>query len=384
MIRFLTAGESHGPMLSAIVEGIPAGLPLQPEDIDRELRRRQKGYGSSKRMDIEHDRVRMVAGVMKGKTTGGPISLLVENLDFVNWQDKQPKPMTIPRPGHADLTGALKYGYDDLRLALERSSARETAMRVAVGAICRCLLSRFNITIGGYVCQIGSVKIPARRPGNLEDFFLRAEESPVRCPIPKYSDRMLQEIQEASASKDTLGGVFEIAALHVPPGLGSYVHYDRRLDGRLVGALVSIPGIKGAEIGPAFVNAGKRGSEVHDAILLANEAGQLGRGSNRAGGTEGGISTGEPILVRAAMKPISTLLCGMPSVNLATGQPAMTTYERSDICAVPRAVVVGEAMVAIVLAEVLMEKLGGDSLDEMAGRFRNLRQGNVHDWPGAV
>lgn len=381
MIRFLTAGESHGPMLTAIIEGIPAGLPLVPEDIDGELRRRQKGYGAGGRMSIEEDQVRITSGVMNGLTTGGPIALLVENRDWKNWKEKDIKPMTTPRPGHADLTGAIKYGYRELRLSLERASARETTMRVAAGAICKRFLAQFGIVIGGYVVQIGSVKVRWTERFSLDDRIANAENSDVRCPDPLVSDEMHEEIRQAIIAKDTLGGVFEIVALNVPPGLGSHVHYDRKLDARIVGAMVSIHAMKGAEIGPAFENAGKRGSEVHDEIVLDKSGESLTRKSNRAGGIEGGISTGEPIIARVAMKPISTLLQGLNSVDLATGEPERTTYERSDFCAIPRAVPIGEAMMALVIADALVEKIGGDSLDEMRPRFDSLRQARLSDLP---
>lgn len=381
MIRFLTAGESHGPMLTAIIEGLPAGLPLTPEDINRELVRRQQGYGSGGRMSIERDEVRITAGVMNGVTTGGPIALLVENRDFKNWKEKDIAPLSTPRPGHADLTGAIKYGYRDLRVALERASARETTMRVAVGAICKKLLAEFGIQVGGYIVQVGDVKAAIDPDMPYEERFRLAEDNDVRCPALDAVDAMHEAIRQIKIDKDTLGGVFEVVALNVPPGLGSHVHWDRRLDARIVAAMVSIHAMKGAEIGEAFDNAGKRGSQVHDAIYLTGENGTLGRHTNRAGGTEGGISTGEPIVARVAMKPIATILLGMESVNLATGEPEVTTYERSDFCALPRAVPIGEAMMALVIADALLEKLGGDSLDEMQPRSQNLRQARLSDLP---
>jgi chorismate synthase len=375
MLRFLTAGESHGPALTAILEGMPAGLTLTEEEIDLQLRRRQKGFGSSGRMRIERDQVRISGGVLKGQTTGAPIAMQIENRDFANWRDKEIRPLTIPRPGHADLTGALKYGYRELRLALERASARETAARVAVGAICRRLLAEFDITIGGYVVQIGSASATLPSALNYSDRFALAEESDVRCPDPSSAEAMHACIRDAMAAKDTLGGIFEIVALKVPPGLGSHVHWDRRLDARLMAAVGSIPAIKGVEVGPAFENAAHRGTEVHDEIWV--EDGRLVRPTNRAGGFEGGITTGQPVVVRAAMKPISTTLTPLRSVDLATGEPAPIRYERSDICAVPRAVVVGEAMVAFALADALLVKLGGDSLAEMRPRFASLRRGRL-------
>lgn len=379
MIRFLTAGESHGPGLTAILEGIPAGLPIKAEYINRELARRQKGYGSGGRMQIEKDQVRITSGVMNGMTTGGPIALIVENRDFRNWREKDIAPMTTPRPGHADLTGAVKYGYRDLRLSLERASARETTMRVAVGAICRRLLEEFGIILGGYVIRIGAVAAGLDAPPDTQR-FTNAESNDVRCPDSNAAQQMQAAIRQAKIDKDTLGGIMEIVALNLPPGLGSHVHFDRKLDARLVAAMVSIQGMKGAEIGLAFANAAKPGSEVHDAII-ADEDGILSRRTNRAGGLEGGITTGEPVIVRVAMKPISTLLRGTESVDLATGDPSMTTYERSDFCALPRAVPVGEAMMAYVLADALTEKLGGDSLDEMRPRFDALRRNAIDDLP---
>jgi len=380
MLRFLTAGESHGPLLTAILEGMPAGLPLAPDDLERDMARRQQGYGSGGRMQIERDRARVTGGVMNGLTTGGPISLLIENRDWKNWAERDITPMTTPRPGHADLTGTIKYGYRDLRLALERSSARETAARVAVGAIARRLLAEFGIAVGGYVTEIGGIAASLPEPPNYPARFAAAEESEVCCPDPDASARIQETIRQVKIDRDTLGGVIEVVALGLPPGLGSHVHYDRRLTGRLAAAVCSVQSIKGVEIGPAFDNARRRGTQVHDAIDV-DEAGRLVRRGTRAGGLEGGMTTGEPLVVRAAMKPISTTLTPLPTVNLATGQPDQTVYERSDFCATPRAVVVIEAMVALVLADELLRKLGGDSLDEMRPRFAALRRGHVSDLP---
>ena len=377
MLRFLTAGESHGPSLVAILEGMPAGLPLCAEDVNSQLRRRQQGHGSGGRMEIERDAARIAGGVLNGLTTGAPIAIEIENRDFANWQDREIVPLTVPRPGHADLTGAIKYGYRDLRLALERASARETAARVAVGAICRRMVAEFGVTIGGYVVWIGSAQALLADDLPLPTRVARAEENDLRCPAPAAAEAMRACIDQARAAGDTLGGVFELVALGLPPGLGSYVHWDRRLDARLMAAIGSIPAVKGVEIGPAFENAARRGTEVHDEIY--EEGGDLVRRTNRAGGLEGGITTGQSLIVRAAMKPISTTLTPLRSVDLASGEPAQTRYERSDICAVPRAVVVGEAMVAFVLADALLEKLGGDSLDEMRPRFATLRRGTVGD-----
>jgi chorismate synthase len=377
MLRFLTAGESHGPALTTILEGMPAGLRLVAEDVNLQLRRRQKGFGSGGRMRIERDQVRFTSGLLNGLTTGAPIGMEIENRDFANWRAKEIRPMTIPRPGHADLTGALKYGYRELRLALERASARETAARVAAGAICRRLLDEFGISVGSYVVQIGEASVLPSDELSYPDRFALAEGNDVRCPDPAGTEAMRACIREAMAAKDTLGGVFEIVALGLPPGLGSHVHWDRRLDARLMAAVGSIPAVKGVEIGPAFDNATRPGTQVHDEIFV--EDGLLVRHTNRAGGFEGGITTGQPVVVRAAMKPISTTLTPLRSVDLATGEPAATRYERSDICAVPRAAVVGEAMVAFVLAGALLDKLGGDSLAEMQARYAALPRGALAD-----
>ncbi len=379
VLRFLTAGESHGPMLTAILDGMPAGLAISSEYIDVELARRQTGYGSGGRMQIEKDHARITAGVMAGHTTGAPISLLVENRDFKNWKEKDIAPITTPRPGHADLTGAVKYGYRELRLALERASARETTMRVAVGAICRKLLEEFGVTIGGYVTQLGAVSADIPAEMDYLERFRMAEESDVRCPVPAATEAMHEAVRQTKIDKDTLGGVMEIVALNVPPGLGSHVQFDRKLDGRIIGAMGSIHAMKGAEIAEAFKQAGMSGTKVHDAIDIHD--GTLTRRTNRAGGLEGGITTGEPIVVRVAMKPIATVLAGFDSVNLATGEPEPTTYERSDFCALPRAVPIGEAMLAYVLADALLEKLGGDSIEEMRPRFEARRGNRLSDLP---
>jgi chorismate synthase len=380
LLRFLTAGESHGPKLTAILEGMIAGVSLSPGPINHELHRRQQGYGAGGRMKIEHDRAVVTAGVMAGRTTGAPIALEIANLDYKAWADKEIPPLTTPRPGHADLTAAVKYGYRDLRPALERASARETAARVAVGAICKAYLGQFGIVVGGYVTAIGEVT--AQLPDDLSyaERFARAEESEVRCPDPDASAAMMRHIWDIMQSRDTVGGVFEVIALGVPPGLGSHVHFDRRLSGRLLGAVGAIHAIKGVELGPAFANARLPGTAVHDEIVLGDD-GTLHRLTNRAGGLEGGITTGEPILLRAAMKPIATTLTPLSTVDLATGQPSPTKYERSDFSAVSRAVVVAEAMVAWVLADELLGKLGGDSLDEQLPRFSALRGNRPADLP---
>jgi chorismate synthase len=378
-LRYLTAGESHGPQLTAILEGMIAGLPLAESNLHSDLARRQTGFGRGGRMSIEQDRAWITSGVMAGKTTGGPIALTIHNKDWANWKDRDIEPFSVPRPGHADLTAALKYRYDDLRLGLERASARETAARVAIGSICKALLSEFGIHVQGYVSMIGGVS--ADLPATVEAAtyyarFVAAEASEVRCPDVAASTAIKSRIKEAVQARDTLGGVFEIVALGLPPGLGSHVHSDRRLSAQLMAEVGSIQAIKGVEIGAGFAQAAQFGTKVHDPILKGEE-GDLTRPTNNAGGLEGGITTGMPLLLRAAMKPISTTLTPIPSVNLASGEAQDTVYERSDICAVPRAVVVGEAAVAFVLANALLEKLGGDSLAEILPRFEQLPRSRV-------
>ncbi len=376
MLRYLTAGESHGPQLVAILEGMPAGLPLSPEDIAPDLAQRQTGYGAGPRMKLEKDTVEISSGVLAGETSGAPIALIVRNRDHENWKGKAVPAMTIPRPGHADLTGAVKYGYSDFRFSLERASARETAARVAVGAVCRKLLAQFDIRVGSYVTSIGQASADLNAM-DLEARIEKAAHSEVRCPDIAGTEAMQAEIQAAMQAKDTLGGIFEIAALGLPAGLGSHVHGDRRLGSQLAAAIMSIPAMKGVEIGGGFALTRLRGTEVHDEIDL--EDGALKRRTNRAGGLEGGISSGEPLIVRAAMKPISTTLTPRASVDVASGEPAQTEYERSDFCAVPRAAVIGEAVVCIVLANALLEKLGGDSVDDLQVRFRLLRKARLED-----
>ncbi|MEE8392420.1 MAG: chorismate synthase [Anaerolineae bacterium] len=368
MLRFLTAGESHGPCLTAIVEGLPSGLTVDVEAINRDLARRQGGYGRGGRMKIEKDKVEVLGGVIAGQTTGAPVSLRIENRDWANWRDRWtsgdlPK-LTIPRPGHADYAGMVKYGLDDARPVLERASARETAARVAVGALAKLLLATLDIAIGSYVAEIGGVvaTVPDLPP---EELWALAEVSDVRCPDEEAAERMRIAIDAARKEGDSLGGVFVVTATGVPVGLGSYVQWDRRLDARLAAAVMSIQAIKGVEIGPAFENARKPGTQVHDEFY-SDGSGGVTRHTNRAGGIEGGMSNGAPVVVRAAMKPIPTTVTPLRSVDLATGEPAETQYQRSDVCAVPAASVVGEAMVAWVLADAVLEKFGGDSLAEMA------------------
>ena len=384
-LRFLTAGESHGPSLTAILDGLPAGLSITTEIINKELARRQQGYGSGGRMKIEKDTVQILGGVLGGETTGAPIALLVQNDDHVKWKGKAVEPMTAPRPGHADLTGAVKYGYKDLRPALERASARETTMRVATGAVCKHFLAQFGITVGGYVSSIGEIQADFGDMPYAER-FTRAEESDVRCPVEISANQMRDEIEKTIHGKNTLGGVLEIVVLNLPVGLGGFVQWDRRLEAKLAHAIMSVQAIKGVEIGDAFENTKRLGTQAHDPIQLQNAEGgmqntDLQRTSNRAGGIEGGISNGQPIVIRAAMKPIATTLLPQPTVDLASGTESPTQYERSDFCPVPRAVPILEAMVAFVLADVLLEKIGGDSMNEMKPRFESLRKATLADLP---
>jgi chorismate synthase len=369
-LRFVTAGESHGKALTAFVEGVPAGLPLTEEFIASDLRRRQGGYGRSRRQQIEEDRAEILGGVRHGLTLGSPIALLIANRVWEDWSEvMQVAPyegettkVTRLRPGHADLAGAMKYGFDDARNVLERASARETAARVAVGAVCRRLLEEFGIAVRSHTVRIGEVEAPV---GDAPDWDA-LEASPVRCADPQASERMVAAIDAAREAGDTLGGVFEVSASGVPIGLGSHVQWDRKLDGRLAQAVMSIHAVKGVEIGGGFAVAAGPGSQAHDVILPPQEWGQQPwrRASDRAGGLEGGMTNGEPVLVRGALKPISTLSKPLPSVDLHSGQEIQAHYERSDICVVPAAGVIGEAMVAIVLAGALLEKFGGDSLAE--------------------
>jgi chorismate synthase len=377
-LRFLTAGESHGPALTTILDGLPAGLPLQTAWINQDLARRQHGYGAGPRMKIETDTAQILGGVMEGMTTGAPVALQIANSDHVKWRGKAIQAFTNPRPGHADLTGAVKYGYTDLRPALERASARETAARVAAGSVCRRLLAEFGIQVGGYVVSIGAIRADLSAIP-MEDRIRLALESDVSCPEPAAAAQMQQAIREIMTARDTLGGVIEIAALGLPPGLGSFMQWDRRLEARIGAAVLSVQAIKGVEFGPAFENAQLPGTKAHDPIRLDGDT--LVRPTNRSGGLEGGITTGQPLLVRAAMKPIATTLTSQQSVNLAAKSAEDTRYERSDFCPVPRAVVILESMVAFILADALMEKLGGDSLVEMRPRFELLRQARLSDLP---
>jgi chorismate synthase len=375
-LRYLTAGESHGPALLAILEGLPAGLPLSSEIIDAELARRQKGYGAGRRMKIEKDHAQILGGVMEGVTTGAPLAISIANLDHEKWLAKPVAAFTTPRPGHVDLAGVVKYGYNDLRPALERASARETAARVALGAVCKHLLAQVGVQIGGYVVSIGEVRADvASIP--LEERAALAEQNDLRCPDSAAAIAMRARIQQIMQARDTLGGEIEAIGIGLPPGLGSHVHWDRRLEARLGAAVLSIPAVKGVEIGSAFENAALPGTQVQDAIRL--EADNIIRPTNRSGGLEGGITTGQPLIVRAAMKPIATTLTPQQTVDLASGEEVPTRYERSDFCPVPRAVPILEAALALVLADALLEKLGGDSLAEMLPRFSALRNNRLSD-----
>ncbi len=369
-LRFLTAGESHGQALVAIVEGLPAGLPLTADYIDRDLRRRQGGYGRSRRQQIEEDHAEILSGVRHGRTLGSPLSLLVRNRVWEDWKEVmqvepyqgEARKLTRLRPGHADLVGAMKYGFDDARNVLERASARETAARVAVGAVCRRLLEEFGIAVHSHTVAIGDVEAACQGEPDWE----AVEASPVRCADPAAARRMMEAIDAAREAGDTLGGIFEVWATGVPIGLGSHVHWDRKLDGRLAQAVMSVQAVKGVEIGGGFALARSPGSRAHDVILPPSEWGgrPWRRATNRAGGVEGGVSNGEPIVLRGALKPIATLSNPLPSVDLLTGRTVQAHYERSDVCTVPAAGVIAEAMVCIVLAQALLEKFGGDSLAE--------------------
>jgi chorismate synthase len=374
MFRFTTAGESHGRGLVAILEGIPAGLPVAAERVNAELRRRMAGYGRGARMKIEADEIEWLAGVRAGETLGSPIAMLIWNRDWEHWRDvmapeadapgaERRRRVTRPRPGHADLVGVLKYDRRDARDILERASARETAARVACGAVCKLLLAEFGVEIGSHVVELGG--IVARPPSPLPAPLNPASDaSPVRCLDPDAERDMIARIDAAKAAGETLGGVVEVVGRGVPVGLGSHVSWDTKLDGRLAQALMSIPAVKGVELGLGFEAARRRGSEVHDEILPG-----LGRATNRAGGTEGGMTTGEPLLARVAMKPISTLMSPLRTVDLATGAAAPAQSERSDVTAVPAMGVIAEAMMALVLAQALLEKFGGDALSETRRNF---------------
>jgi chorismate synthase len=373
LFRFLTGGESHGPSLTALLEGLPANLPLDIDAINYQLKRRQGGYGRGARQQIETDTVEILSGVRYGRTMGGPITLLVRNRDWQNWLERMSitpvenpaAPITQPRPGHADFPGMLKYHTDDLRPILERSSARNTAAIVASAAICRALLGEIGIEVLSHVVMIGNVWAKFHTAVDYRELAARAETSPVRCADPEAEATMVAAIDVCmqEATRDTLGGVFEVVALGCPPGLGSFVHWDRKLDARLAGALMSIQAIKGVEVGLGFGVAEVPGSQVHDELFFGTAEG-FTRGTNNAGGIEGGMTNGEPVVVRAAMKPLSTLPTPLASVDMQTKAPVKAHFERSDVCAVPAAATIGEAMVALTLTGAVLEKFGGDSLEE--------------------
>jgi chorismate synthase len=383
MLRFTTAGESHGPALVSILEGAPAGIPLLTADIDNDLSRRQQGYGRGRRMQIEKDQVELLSGVRAGYTIGSPIAMLIRNRDWKNWQDimdaapnesdpdERRRAVTRPRPGHADLSGMLKYDRDDARDILERASARETTARVAAGAICRKLLSEIGVTIGSHIVELGGVSaaLPDELPDNLNE---AADASQLRTLDKNAEAEMIARIDAAKKDGDTLGGVCEVVCRGLPVGLGSHVSWDRKLDGRIGRAMMSIPAVKGFGIGIGFEASRLRGSQVHDEILAASDrrrTGDIARRTNRAGGLEGGMTTGEPLIVRVAMKPISTLMKPLATVEMKTGEAASAVAERSDVTAVPAMGVIAEAMLAFVVAQATLEKFGGDSLGELK---RNL------------
>ncbi|HEX8857078.1 MAG TPA: chorismate synthase [Thermoleophilaceae bacterium] len=375
-IRFTTAGESHGPGLTAVVEGLPAGLELAPEDIDRDLARRQLGHGRGGRMKIERDRAQVTSGVRHGRTLGSPVALRIDNLDYANWEERMnPWPVEaelaevhLPRPGHADLAGIQKYGFTDVRNVLERASARETAARVAAGALAKVYLRAFGVEVRSHVLQIGSVCGPEDGELTVESFEA-VDESPVRSLDADASQAMVEEIDRARKANESLGGVFEVIAFGLLPGIGSHISWETRLDGRLGHAIMSIQAMKGCSIGDGFEVAGRVGSQAHDEIFWSEERGFY-RETNRAGGLEGGMTTGEPLVVRGAMKPLPTLTKPLRSVDTETHEPAQALRERTDSCTVPAAGVVGEAMVALVLADAYRDKFGGDHIDDALAAHR--------------
>jgi chorismate synthase len=374
--RFVTAGESHGPGLTAIVEGLPAGLELRPDDIDADLARRQLGHGRGGRMKIEKDRAQVTAGVRHGRTLGSPVAMWIENRDYQNWEERMnPWPVEaevdevhLPRPGHADLAGIQKFGHTDVRNVLERASARETAARVAAGALAKAFLRALGVELRSHVTRIGTVAAPAREALGAADFE-GVDESPVRSLDPDASQAMVAEIDAARKANESLGGEFEVIAFGVVPGIGSHVSWEERLDGRLAQAIMSIQALKGVGVGDGFALAGRVGSQAHDEIFWSEEHGYA-RETNRAGGIEGGMTTGDPVLVTGAMKPLPTLTKPLRSVDTETKAPAQALRERTDSCTVPAAGVVGEAMVALVLASAYREKFGGDHMDDARGALR--------------
>jgi chorismate synthase len=380
MLRFETAGESHGECLVATLTGLPAGVPVSLDTVNHELWRRQQGYGRGGRMKIEHDRAEIVSGVRHSHTIGSPVAILIRNKDWQNWTEALPvedmdgaedrrKPVTRPRPGHADLAGAIKYNFADARYILERASARETAARVAIGAVAKALLIQFGIDIASHVIAVGSVRLERTAAWDEVAALRQKAEVLLGCVDAAIEQRMKEVVDQAYRTGDTVGGVFEVVAHGVPPGLGSHTTWDARLDGRLAQAIVSIQAVKGVELGFAAENAASFGSAVQDAIHYDRQARHFTRGANRAGGLEGGIANGQDVLVRGFLKPISTLRRPLESVDLVTREPALAAYERSDVCVVPAAGVIAEAMVALVLAQAFLEKFGGDSLGETKRNF---------------
>lgn len=380
-LRFLSAGESHGPEITAVLEGIPAGMHVDRDILQKDMQRRQNGCVHSSRLAAEHDKVEMSGGVVQDKTTGAPIVLRIVNVDYDNWRDRWVEPMVTPRPGQVDYAASVKYRYEDLRYASERGSARETAVRVAAGSLCKQLLALFNIRVGGWVSQISSLKTVGDHNFlnvSCEKCMRNSEKSRYFLGDFDLDDRVSELIQKCMARHDTLGGTLTTVALNVPVGLGSHVQWDRRLDAVLSMALVSIQGIKGVEIGPAFNNSKLSGTQVHDSFFK-KEKDFIDRTSNRAGGVEGGISNGQPIVANLAMKPISTTLAPQQSVNLATFEPEMVRHDHSDFCPLPRVLPVAEAMMALVIADALLEKLGGDHIEELAARFEKLPKGRLSE-----
>ena len=377
-IKYLTAVESHGPELTAIVEGIPSNFEVTKEYIDKFLLRRQKTLGSGGRMNIEKDQVLITSGVVNKLTTGGPIALKIINKDWQNWKDKEIEPYVVPRPGHADLVGTLKYNHDDIRHTLERASARETAIRCAVGAIAHQILSQLNIQLVGFVSSIGSQSFNPTNIDDITSFKNLIEQSDVSCPDKNAADLMIKEIKDARKKKDTLGGAITCVAINYPPGCGSYVQFDRKLDAKISSSMISVQSVKAVEIGNGFEASKKYGTEVQDQIKLDNN--KIKRISNNLGGFEGGMSTGEPIMVTSYLKPISTTLTPIKSVDLHSGKETETIYERSDTCAVPRAVPIFEGVLSLDLLNSLIEKTGGDSKDEIAKRVDNLQNYNIEDF----
>lgn len=380
MFRFETAGESHGECLVATLTGLPAGVPVSLDKVNRELWRRQQGYGRGGRMKIETDKAEIVAGVRHSKTIGSPVAIVIRNADWKNWTEALPvedmdgaedrrKPVTRPRPGHADLAGCLKYNFQDARYILERASARETTARVAVGALAKALLGEFGVAVLSHVLAVGPVRVERAVSWDEIAALSAKDEVLLGCADPETEARMKEVVDEAFRTGDTVGGVFEVVAHNVPPGLGSHITWDSRLDGRLAQAVVSMQAVKGVEVGYAREGAASFGSKVQDTIHYNREERRFTRGNNRAGGLEGGITNGQDVLVRGMLKPISTLRRPLASVDLETREPALAAYERSDVCVVPAAGVIGEAMVAIVLAQAFLEKFGGDSLGETRRNF---------------